>query len=112
MKIKKLLAIFLFILILLPSSSFAAIPTPNPGGMFSSADLMKVVTNVANFILALIAVLGIIFIVWGSIQYVTSAGDEGRAEDAKNTIMYAALGLFIAALAYAIEDLVLTRLLA
>lgn len=107
MKIKTLLAIFLFILILLPLNSYAAIPTPNPGGSFSNIDFMKVVANVADFIIAFITLLGIIFLVYGGLQYVTSAGDEGKAEEGKSTITYAIIGLFLAAMAYTIEKLIL-----
>lgn len=104
--------IILFSLILLPFISFAAIPVPNPGGMFANADFTQILVNIVNYILAFIALLGIIFIIWGGIQYITSTGDTGKTEDAKNTIMYAAIGLLIAAMAYAIEGLALNLFIA
>jgi len=95
----------------IPFLSYAAIPLVNPGGVYStSVTFMNVVTNVANFIISFIAILGIIFLVYGGLVYVTSAGDEGRAEEGKSTITYAIWGLFIAGMAYAIEQLVLVTL--
>ncbi|MBU4579744.1 hypothetical protein KKB43_01880 [Patescibacteria group bacterium] len=90
----------------------AGIPTSNPGGIFADVDFLKVVTNVANLIISFIAILGIIFLVYGGLQYVTSAGDESKSEDAKRTITYAMIGLFLAASAYAIEKLILVTLMA
>lgn len=108
---KTILAVLLLGVILLPvASANAVISATNVNGNFASSDFMTVVQNIANFIIAFITILGIIFIVWGAIQYVTAGGDEGAVEKAKSTITYALIGLFIAAMAYALETLVLTTL--
>lgn len=105
---KKIVILSVVSLFLAPFWSSAAIPLTNPGGVFNTAvSFSGVAGNVANFIIGFIAILGIIFLVYGGIQYVTSAGDEGKAEDAKSTITYALIGLFLAACAYALEKLVL-----
>lgn len=108
---KKIVLIAAGLLMLsIPAFTKATIPLSNPGGVFNTAiTFQAVVGNVANFVISFIAILGIIFIVYGGIMYVTSAGDEAKAEDAKMTITYAAIGLFIAAMAYAIEQLVLVQ---
>lgn len=49
-----------------------------------------------------------IIIVIGGISYVTSTGDPQKTAKAKNTIMYAAIGLAITLLAAAIVNLVVT----
>lgn len=112
---KTILAIILLFAVLLPLSADAAVPNAviaptNVGGAFTNTSFMGVVQNIANFVIAFITILGIIFIIWGAIQYVTSGGDEASIERAKNTIVYALVGLFIAAMAYALESLVLTTL--
>lgn len=110
---KTILAVLLLGLLLVPVLSQAAVIAPtNVNGNFQASSFMQVVVNIANFIIAFITILGIIFIVWGAIQYVTSAGDEGAMEKAKTTITYALIGLFIAAMAYAIEGLVLNLFVA
>jgi multisubunit Na+/H+ antiporter MnhB subunit len=55
------------------------------------------------FILGAIAV---IMIVIGGIRYTTSNGDSGSIKSAKDTILYAVVGLVVAMLAYAIVNFV------
>lgn len=74
------------------------------------ATFMGTARNVADFMIAFITILGIIFIVWGAIQYITSGGDEEAVTRAKNTVVNALVGLFIAAMAYALEDLIIAKI--
>lgn len=94
-----------------PAAQLAILEATNVNNNFTASDFMTVAVNIANFLIAFITLLGIIFIVWGAIQYVTSGGNEEAVGRAKNTIVYALIGLFIAAMSYALEDLVVNRLL-
>jgi hypothetical protein len=67
----------------------------------------KDITNVFLFILGAIAVIMIII---GGIRYVVSAGEGSAVKGAKNTILYAVVGLVVAILAYAIVNFVITSL--
>lgn len=69
--------------------------------------ILKTVTNVLLFIIGAISV---IMIVVGGIKYTTSNGDEKRVASAKNTIMYAVVGLVIAIFAYGIVAFVIDNL--
>jgi hypothetical protein len=53
-----------------------------------------------------IGILCVIFIIWGGINYTISRGDSKKIEQAKNTILYAVIGLVIAMVAYAVVNLV------
>ena len=66
---------------------------------------IKTVTNVLLFLLGAIAVIMIII---GGILYVTSNGDTSATKAAKDTILYAVIGLIVAILAYAIVNFVIT----
>ena len=79
------------------------------GGSNSNSvnSLLATVTNVMLFIAGAIAV---IMIVVGGIKYVTSNGNSERINSAKNTIMYAVVGLVIAIAAYAVVDFVIDQL--
>ena len=55
-------------------------------------------------------IICVIIIVIGGIQYVTSAGNPGSVQKAKQTIMYAAIGLAITLLAVAIVNVVVGAL--
>ena len=46
----------------------------------------------------------------GGIRYVTSGGDAKKVTDAKNTVLYAIIGLIISVLAYAIVNFVMSTL--
>lgn len=76
----------------------------NSGGA-SLEDNIKIITNVLLFILGAIAVIMIII---GGIRYATSNGDSSAIQGAKNTILYAVIGLIVAILAYAIVNFVVT----
>lgn len=64
-------------------------------------------TNVA---LGVVGALSVIMLVWGGLRYIVSGGDSKKVTDAKNTILYAIIGLIIAFLAYAIINFVLHTL--
>ena len=44
-------------------------------------------------------IVSAVFLVYGAIQYITSAGDPGKLKKAKETILYSLIGLAIVALA-------------
>ena len=68
--------------------------------MLDGAD--GLIQKAINTLLFLIGSISVIMIILGGFKYVTSAGDTGKVTEAKNTIMYAAIGLVVAFLAYAI----------
>ena len=63
--------------------------------------------NVINVVLGVLAVVAVIAIILGGVQYMTSQGDPQKVKTAKNTIMYAVMGLVIAILAFAIVNFVI-----
>jgi hypothetical protein cdiviTM7_00647 len=50
-------------------------------------------------------------VIIGGLKYTTSNGDSAKLSSAKNTIMYAIIGVIISALAYAIVDYVFLRII-
>jgi hypothetical protein len=73
--------------------------------LFGAAGVFNTVTNVLLFVIGAISVLMIII---GGLRYVISGGDSSNVTAAKNTILYAVVGLVVALLAYAIINFVLT----
>lgn len=67
--------------------------------------LAKQVVNVFSIIVGVVAV---IMIIYGGFKYITSGGDSGNVSGAKNTLIYAIVGLIIVALAQFIVRFVLT----
>ncbi|RKV98057.1 MAG: hypothetical protein D8G53_03660 [Candidatus Saccharimonas sp.] len=73
-------------------------------------DANSLVKDVVNIILWIVGILSVIMLVWGGIKYTTSAGDSNKVTSAKNTIIYAVIGLIIAILAYAIVNFVIEKI--
>ena len=73
--------------------------------LFGQTGVFQTITNVLLFILGAISVIMIII---GGIRYVLSGGNSTAVTAAKNTILYAIVGVIVALLAYAIVNFVLT----
>ena len=66
------------------------------------------VKDIINVLLFIIGVVSVIMIIIGGIKYTLSNGDSSAITSAKNTIMYAVIGLVVALLAYAIVNFVVS----
>lgn len=69
-----------------------------------------VFTRFSNLALYAVGAISVIMLIWGGLRYITSGGDSKKITDAKNTILYALLGLVIAFFAYAIVHFVLNAI--
>lgn len=64
-------------------------------------------TTISNVMLFLVGAVSVIMVVIGGLRYVISGGNSASVGAAKNTILYAIVGLVIALLAYAIVNFVI-----
>lgn len=69
-----------------------------------------VFTNIVNAALFLIGAISVVMLIYGGIRYTLSAGNATSVTAAKNTILYAIVGIVVALLAFAIVRFVLTTL--
>lgn len=67
-------------------------------------------TRITNTALYAVGAISVIMLIWGGLRYVISGGDGKKVTDAKNTILYALIGLILAFLAYAIVNFVLNTI--
>lgn len=74
-------------------------------------ELQNVVIGIINGFVGALGLVAVIFIVVGGVNYMTSAGDSGKLQKAKNTILYAVIGLVICVLAFAIVNFVIVNIL-
>lgn len=82
-------------------------PDNVPTELEGDSGVFKTVVNILLFVIGLISV---IMLIWGGIRYTTSGGNANSVTAAKNTIMYAIIGLVIAIFAYAIVNWVVGEL--
>lgn len=102
--------------ILISSTSLASSLTMQEGadsarGVDQIADLFGatgIFSTITNVLLFVIGAISVIMIIIGGLRYVISGGDSSNVTAAKNTILYAVVGLIVALFAYAIINFVLT----
>lgn len=63
--------------------------------------------KIVNFMSILVGVVAVIMIIVGGFKYITSGGDSNKISSAKNTIIYALIGLIIVALSQFIVQFIL-----
>ena len=59
-------------------------------------------TKVINWFLGLVGLLAVLMLIIGGFRYLMSAGNDEATGKAKNTILYAIVGIVIVILSYAI----------
>ena len=66
--------------------------------------------TIVNVILFIVGAVAVIMIVIGGVRYTVSNGDSNAVTGAKNTIMYAIVGLVVAIIAYALVNFVVVNI--
>ena len=65
------------------------------------------VGHITSTLLTVAGAIAVIIIIIGGISYVTSTGDSSRIKLAKDTILYAIIGLVVITIAYAVVHFVI-----
>lgn len=81
----------------------------NPDETGATERLNTIITTIVNVFSLIVGVVAVIMIIVGGLKYITSGGDSGNVSGAKNTILYAIVGLIIVALAQFIVRFVLAK---
>ena len=79
-----------------------------PADLFGDAGIF---TRVSNIMLFLVGAIAVIMIIFGGIRYVVSGGNSSQVQGAKNTIMYALVGVVVTLLAYAAVNFVINTII-
>lgn len=72
----------------------------------SSESVDPVIKTVIRYLLIISGIVSVVMVIIGGLKYSTSNGDSSKLSSAKNTILYAIIGVIISALAYGIVDYV------
>ena len=84
----------------------ACTPGDNTAG---TTRINTIITQVVRIFSAIVGVVSIIMIIYGGFKYISSGGDSSKVTEAKNTIIYAIIGLAVVALAQFIVKFVLDK---
>jgi cytochrome bd-type quinol oxidase subunit 2 len=81
----------------------------NDGGD-ATQKLNDLTRSVINLLSAVVGVIAVIMIIVGGLRYITSGGNDTSVTSAKNTILYAVIGLIIVALAQVLVRFTLSKI--
>lgn len=76
----------------------------------AATSVSRIIRQVINIISVIVGVAAVIMIIVGGLRYITSSGDSSSVSSAKNTILYAIVGLVVVALAQIIVKFVVDKL--
>lgn len=76
----------------------------------AGTNVNNIIKTVINIFSLVVGVVAVIMIIIGGFRYITSGGDSGNVSGAKNTILFAIVGLVIVALAQIIVKFVLGKI--
>ncbi len=75
-----------------------------------SADVDSIIQTAIDIISIVVAIVAVIMIIIGGFRYITSSGESGAVTSAKNSILYAVIGLVVVALAQVVVRFVVGEL--
>lgn len=127
-KFKRVLGTIMFVLGMATAGvTMAAIPTfaqtpeqaacEGSGGTWSggtcsqgSRTLPGTIKTIGNILVFITGAVSVVMVILGGIRYATSNGDQSQITGAKNTIMYAIIGVIVSISAYAVINFVLSSI--
>jgi hypothetical protein len=79
--------------------------TVSPGTGWAD-NIGNLITSVLTIVMVVAILLVLLYLIMGGIEWITSGGDKGKTESARNKITSAIIGIIILAAAYALTQLV------
>jgi hypothetical protein len=84
-------------------------PTDNPvsdatGGV---GNFRQLALTIVNFFLGFLGILAVLMVIYGGFLYVTSAGKQEQVDEAKKILMYAAVGIIVIFISFALVNTLL-----
>ena len=76
----------------------------------ATTKINNIVHTVVNLLSAVVGIVAVIMIIVGGFRYITSGGNDTSVTAAKNTILYAIIGLVVVAMAQIIVRFTLSKL--
>lgn len=70
-------------------------------------ELNKLIKNIVNIFSIIVGIVAVIMLIVGGFNFITSGGDSGKVTSARNTILYAIIGIVIVVFAQVIVRFVL-----
>ncbi len=104
MKIQNIILTITMIL-LSANSAYAQLGNIEPA-KGTNINLSVFVTRIIDFAIGSGVVVFLIYFIWGALEWISSAGDKGAVQKARDRITYAAIGLIILSAVWAVYSIV------
>ena len=65
-----------------------------------------IIQNIATGFSGIVLAVAAVYLMWGAFKYITAKGEKGSIDTAKSTILYAVIGIVIAAIAYSLPTII------
>ncbi len=72
--------------------------------------IIAILNKILYYLQAGVVTVGVIFFIWGGIQYLTSFGDKEKMEKGKKTVTWAIIGMVIIVVAKLLMDYLISKL--
>ncbi len=86
-------------------------PTDSPGRIANAtggeSSARNLILTIVNFFLGFLGLIAVLMVIYGGVLIVTSSGDPGKADKGKKILTYAAMGIIIILLSFAIVSTIL-----
>lgn len=82
----------------------------NSGGTENTTELPDLFKNIINTALYVVGAVSVLMLIYGGIRYTISGGNTQDVTAAKNTVLYAIVGIVVSLLAYAIVNFVIDQI--
>ena len=104
--------VFVFVFALAPVA-LAQFQTPSSGntGLPNDTSISGFIMKIINIALAVAGLIAVLFLIIGGFRYITSAGNEETAEQAKKIITNAIIGIVVIILSFVIVRVISSALL-
>ncbi len=112
-QVAQVLSIVLVFAFALAPVAFAQFQTPSAGntGLPNDTSISGFIMKIINIALAVAGLIAVLFLIIGGFRYITSAGNEETAEQAKKIITNAIIGVVVIILSFVIVRVISNALL-
>lgn len=86
---------------------FAATLTPDDIGYNGPSSADSLMSGILNTVYFWLGVVAVGFIIYGGFLYILSSGDPGKIRKAKDTLLYAIIGVVVVLIAFVITQFVI-----
>ncbi len=81
-----------------------------PSGVSGTLSVTSLIQTISNVLIFGVGAISVIVLIIGGLRYVVSGGNAAQVQGAKNTILYAIVGIVISIAAYALVQFVFQQL--